>query len=139
MNCVPRLRRCVIFPRPWYDPSELIANLRPEQDIVGDLDTEDEDLLEARLRVFAELAKSAPDAFETCSDQVIVFVLRDVLTISPDPDEVSKEYHFLKPVVVLKLSGRILLESLSALFAEHLRSTTPTNGQRMYPFRHRRA
>lgn len=48
------------------------------------MDPENENLLEAHLRVFAELAKSAPDAFEESSDQVITFLLKDVLTIAPD-------------------------------------------------------
>lgn len=51
---------------------------------MDDLDIEDNQNLEARLRALAELAKSSIDAFEEVSERVITFLLKEVFTVVPE-------------------------------------------------------
>lgn len=74
-------------------PQQTHADTIP-QNVSSELDTDDEKLLEARLCCVAELAKSAPNSFEESSDQIITFLLKDILPISPD--EASMPIHSWK-------------------------------------------
>jgi sister chromatid cohesion protein PDS5 len=56
--------------------------------ITGNLKNIDDHCLEAHLYVLAEIARSAPDAFEGKSDVIIAFLIKEVLVISPPRDEV---------------------------------------------------
>lgn len=52
------------------------------QGVVGDLDITNEDRLLPRLSVLAELALSAPGAFERHSEKIVTFLKNEVLSSS---------------------------------------------------------
>ena len=58
------------------------------QDIADSLSTDDPELLSTHLSVLAQLVLRSPDAFESKSDIIMKFLLKQVILANPSVDEV---------------------------------------------------